>query len=102
MTQPPAVMNELTQHELSMNGMMAHMDHAMRAMMGCSQPELGRMSARSSDLRTAMTDHRTRLDPVTTVEAAHGECGAHQVAVDVMIDGMSADVGQMSCMMMNH
>ena len=102
----PEMMDELTRHEKSMNGIMAHMDGA-RGHMGdgsmgmgmrhCTGPDFDHMSRTVDDIHSTMSDHASLMRSVEELDAARSECSTHTGEVDELMQGMMTDLESMSC-----
>lgn len=102
----PEMMDELTRHEKSMNGIMAHMDGA-RGHMGdgstgmgmrhCTGPDFDHMSRTVDDIHSTMSDHSTVMWSVEELDAARSECSTHTSEMHDLMQGMMSDLESMSC-----
>lgn len=102
----PEMMDELTRHEKSMNGIMAHMDEA-RGHMGdgstgmgmrhCTGPDFDHMSRAVDDIHSTMTDHIDLMWSVEELDAARSECSTHTGEMADLMQSMKSDLQSMSC-----
>jgi hypothetical protein len=101
------MMTELSQHEDSMDSILARMDDAQDHMrmgsmmsMHCSGPSFDDMSTSLSEMHTEMASHAERMRVATSIDDARAECVAHTDATREMMHSMHDDLDAMPCMQM--
>lgn len=100
----PTMLEDVSRHELAMNGLMARMQTAsdqMRTGMmeenACSEPGLAQMSQEVTDANAEVAEHSTRMRAAATLGAGHFECSVHAHELRNMLANLRDELGTMSC-----
>jgi hypothetical protein len=98
-----AILDDVTRHESTMNGLMARMaadSDQMRADMdahSCSEQGMDDMSQDVTNTNAEVALHSSRMRAADTLGAGHYECAVHAQELRAMLDVMRNDSASMSC-----
>jgi hypothetical protein len=100
------MMDELTEHDATMSGLMARMDDAQSRMREGAMMDMGHCSGSSFDhmtellneLHSNMMEHDGRMSAAQTLDAGQSECATHTETTWTMLDAMLDDLDSMPCM----
>ena len=99
-----AMLNDVSRHEVAMNGLMARMAEAsdqMRTEMmethACSEQDPAHMSQDLSETNAELATHFKQMRAADTLGAGHFECSVHARELRNRLESMRNDWGSMSC-----
>lgn len=98
-----AILDDVTRHESTMNGLMVRMAAESDQMRGdtgahaCSEQGLDEMSADVTNTNAEVALHSSRMRAADTLGAGHYECAVHAQELRAMLEVMSNDWRSMSC-----